>query len=201
LSRSARGRFFLTLFVFGLAAEARADWLITPFVGTTFAGQSALIQFDPDAVATKHWLFGGSVTWLGGGIFGVEADVALVPGIFEDDNVDNLVTASTATTLSGNVIAAVPLAVTRESLRPYLVGGIGLVHARVEDQICLVSCEALNEPALQVGGGAIGLVSDRAGVRFDLRQIRTLRREETLIGERRAKLSFWRATVGVVIRY
>jgi hypothetical protein len=199
LSRAARCQ-ILTLFVLACAAEARADWLLTPFVGTSFAGQSALVQFDPDAVATRHWLFGGSVAWLGDGVFGAEADFAFVPGIFEDDNSANLITASSAITLSGNAIATLPLSITRESLRPYLIGGFGLMRARAEDQICL-ACEALNEPALQIGGGALGLLSDRAGLRFDIRQIRTVRREETLIGERQAKLSFWRLTVGVVIRY
>lgn len=199
MSRAARCR-FLTLVVLALAADARADWLLTPFVGTTFAGQSALVQFDPDAAATKHWAYGGSVTWLGDGVLGVEGDFAFVPGIFEDDNTANLITASSAITLSGNVVATLPLSITRESLRPYLIGGFGLMRARAEDQICL-ACEALNEPALQIGGGAFGLLSDRAGLRFDIRQTRTVRREETLIGERRAKLSFWRLTVGVVIRY
>ena len=193
-------RCLLTLVVLSLASDARADWLLTPFLGTTFAGQSALVQFDPDAAATKHWLFGGSAMWLGDGVLGIEGDVAFVPGIFEDDNAANLITASSATTLSGNVIAALPLSVTRESLRPYLVGGFGMIRTNAEDQICL-ACEALTEPALQIGGGALGLLSERAGIRFDLRHVRTIRREETLVGERRAKLSFWRVAVGVVIRY
>ena len=189
------------LVVLALAADARADWLLTPFLGTTLAGQSAQVQFDPDAVATKHWLFGGSVTWLGGSVLGIEADFAWVPGIFEDDNTASLVTASSAITLSGNVIAALPVSVTRESLRPYLVGGFGTIHAKAEDRICLEDCEQLTEPALQVGGGAVGMINDRAGLRFDFRQVRTIRREENLTGERRAKLSFWRLCVGVVIRY
>jgi hypothetical protein len=78
---------------------------------------------------------------------------------------------------------------------------LGLMHAVRNDQICLFGCVSLNEPALQVGGGAVGLLGERTGVRFDLRQVRTIRREDALIGDRRARLSFWRATVGVVIRY
>jgi hypothetical protein len=146
-------------------------------------------------------MLGGSAAWLSNNVLGVEADLAFVPGIFVRDNTSNLVTSNRAFTLSGNVILAAPLTVTRESLRPYLIGGIGLVHALLEDQICLLECRGLNEPALQLGGGAIGFLSDRAGIRLDLRQVRTLRREEDLLGDRRAKLSFWRATVGAVIRY
>jgi hypothetical protein len=201
LSRHSRGRLLVAILALACAGEASADWLLTPFFGTTFAGQSALVQLDSDAVRAKHWMFGGAAAWLSDNILGVEADFAFVPGIFVDGNTDNLITSNSALTLSGNVIAAVPLTVSRESLRPYLVGGLGLMHAAVEDQICLFDCVSLNELALQLGGGAVGLLSERTGVRFDLRQVRTIRREEALIGDKRAKLSFWRATVGVVIRY
>jgi hypothetical protein len=54
---------------------------------------------------------------------------------------------------------------------------------------------------MQLGGGATGLLSERAGVRFDLRHIRTLSRTDTILGDRATKLSFWRATVGVLLRY
>ena len=54
---------------------------------------------------------------------------------------------------------------------------------------------------LQVGAGAIGLISERAGVRFDLRHFRALSRDTTLRGERASKLSFWRASVGFTLRY
>ena len=188
-----------------ITSDARADWLLSPFIGTTFAGEStsSFIPFASaqEAVGAKHWLFGGSAGWLSDQVLGVEADFAFVPGIFQNDDPFNLVLASSALTVSGNVIVAVPLTVTRESLRPYVIGGLGLLHATAEDLECLLLCEPLDELALQLGGGAIGMVSDRAGVRFDLRHARTLRREDTLTGDRRAKLSFWRATVGVVIRY
>jgi opacity protein-like surface antigen len=103
------------------------------------------------------------------------------------------------TTLTGSVLAALPLSVSRESLRPYITGGVGLIHAAAEDLI------GLNESGdwlgLQIGAGAIGLVTERAGVRFDLRHSRALSRDSTLRGERTSKLSFWRATVGLTLRY
>ena len=34
-------------------------------------------------------------------------------------------------TLSGNVIAPVPLSVTGYSLRPYAIGGLGLIHSGI----------------------------------------------------------------------
>jgi opacity protein-like surface antigen len=123
----------------------------------------------------------------------------MVPGFFQNDTGVELVLSSRVTTLSGNVLAALPLSVTRESLRPYITGGLGLLRATAEDRINLN--ESNNLLALQLGGGAIGLVSNRAGVRFDLRHMRALSRDLTLRGERTSKLSFWRFTVGVTLRY
>lgn len=205
MSPLLRGCLF-TLLLVSPARDARADWLLIPFVGTTFAGRTTIVQLDTSAgttgpIGAKHWILGGSAAWLSDNILGVEADLAFVPGIFVKENPDNLVTSNSASALSGNVIAAVPLSVTRESLRPYLVGGVGLLHAVQKDRLGLLDDAGLNEAAIQLGGGALGLVTERAGVRFDLRQLRTLSRDDSLTGARRARLSFWRFTFGVVIRY
>ena len=69
----------------------------------------------------------------------------------------------------------------------------------LEDQIRLVASDG--SLGLQLGGGAIGFVTDRAALRFDLRSVRTLSRAIDLVGESKSKLSFWRASVGVAIRY
>ena len=73
---------------------------------------------------------GASVALLGDGILGIEADVGHTPKFFEGDDPLGLVLSSRVTTISGNVLLAAPLALTRESLRPYLVGGLGLLQAR-----------------------------------------------------------------------
>ena len=181
------------------SARAQADFLVTPFVGTTFGVSTTLLDLDVGATSEKHWLFGGSAAWLSDQVFGVEADFATVPGFFESDSGTGLVVSSRVTTLTGNVIAALPLSVTRESLRPYLTGGVGLVRASVEDLIGLNESDSWL--GLQLGAGAIGFISNRTGVRFDLRNTRTFSRDNTLRGERTSKLSFWRATVGVTLRY
>jgi outer membrane protein with beta-barrel domain len=186
-------------FVAVAAANARADFLITPFLGSAFAGSTTLYDLDVGAANSQHWTFGASVGWLSDQIFGVEADFAMIPGFFENDSGVQLVTSSRVTTLSGNVMAALPLSVTRESLRPYVIGGLGLLRATAEDQLNLN--ESSNLTALQLGGGVVGLVTNRAGVRFDLRHARALSRDITLRGEQTSKLSFWRFTVGVTLKY
>ena len=188
------------IFLTALAAGADADLLITPYVGPVFGGNTTLYDLDVGAATSKHWIFGGSVAWLSDQILGVEGDVATVPGFFENSSGVGLVLSSRVTTLTGNVIAALPLSVTKESLRPYVIGGLGLLRASAEDRISLNESSS-NWWGLQLGGGAVGLISNRAGVRFDLRHARTLSRDMTLRGERTSKLSFWRLTVGVTLRY
>lgn len=181
------------------SANAGADVLFTPFLGSSFAGSTTLLDLDVGAASARHWTFGGSAAWLSDHILGVEADFATTPGFFQNSNGAGLVVSSRVTTLTGNVLAAFPLSVTRESLRPYLTGGVGLMRATAEDLIGLN--EGGNWVGLQFGAGAIGFISERTGVRFDLRNSRSLSRDSTLLGERKSQLSFWRATVGVTVRY
>ena len=197
----ARGRILVlaVLFFCCQVAEARADFFITPFLGSEFAGSTTLLDLDTGAASSKHWTFGGSAAWLSDRVLGVEADFSIVPGFFQNSSGTGLVIGSRVTTLTGSVIVALPLSVTRESLRPYAVGGLGLLHATSEDILSLN--ESGDWLGLQIGAGAIGLITNRAGVRFDLRHLRALSRDTTLRGEQTSKLSFWRATVGVTLRY
>jgi hypothetical protein len=58
-----------------------------------------------------------------------------------------------------------------------------------------------NLSAFNVGGGAVGMLSRRTGVRWDLRYLRGIGSAEgggTLTGG--AQLSYWRASMAVVIR-
>lgn len=178
-----------------------ADWLFTPFVGSGFGISTSHIILEPGASKASQLTFGGSVALLSQGVFGIEADYGYAPRFFERDNRAGELTGSSASTLSGSVIAAVPLTVIRESLRPYLVGGLGLIHATATDPRDVFS---FNDTTLgaNVGGGAIGLISPRTGFRFEVRQFRSVKKEvNALTGVPSSRLSFWRASVGVVLRF
>jgi hypothetical protein len=186
-----------------LPSVADADWLFSPFIGGAFAGSTALPDLEQGASATQI-IFGGSAGWWSPGIFGFEGDFAYAPRFFETDNQGGIVINSNAMTFSGSVIVATPVSVTRESLRPYLVGGLGWMHASI-DEIQNVFPEifgrARNSVGLNFGGGAVGFITPRTGVRFEVRQFRSLERDENLLtGETKSLLSFWRATVAVVIK-
>jgi hypothetical protein len=60
---------------------------------------------------------------------------------------------------------------------------------------------ARNSVAVNFGGGAIGFLSPRTGVRFEVRHFRSLKRDtDQLTGETSSLLSFWRVTAGIVIK-
>jgi opacity protein-like surface antigen len=189
----------LAVVLCGSLREARADYFFIPFIGGAFAGRTAFLNLEQGAGSTQL-IFGGSAGWLTTGVLGVEGDFAYAPRFFERDNVGGNILGSSALTLSGSVIAAVPLAVSQYGLRPYLVGGLGLIHSGIT-YTGLVDPVDDNSLGLNVGAGAIGFLSPRTGVRFELRHFRTLDRDvNDATGELRTRLSFWRATVGVVIR-
>ena len=131
---------------------------------------------------------------------GIEAEVGYNPRFFEAGTGD-LVTRSGVTTLFGNFLLALPISITRESLRPYAVAGLGWIHASANDSIgfSAVSNDFLG---LALGGGAIGFVSDtdRPALRRALPEERVVGRRLEHSGEGPARISFWRATVGVVFR-
>lgn len=181
------------------ATPAHADWLITPFLGTTFAPKTSFLVFDEEQ--GRKLTFGGAVVLIGGGILGIEGDFAHTPGFFEGEDPLALVVSSRVTTFSGNLVVAAPLALTRESLRPYLVTGLGLMQARSKNVADLFPVDR-NLLSATFGGGAIGLVSERTGVRFDIRHMRSVGGAKNPFDRPGvARLSFWRASAGVVFRY
>ena len=191
----------LTGLCFGASSvSARADIIITPFVGKTFAAQTTFLTVS--TVEKQTWVVGTSAAWLTSSIIGAEVDFAYAPRFFGQDALNGLIVpGSNVTSLTGNVLLTLPVSVTRESLRPYVSAGMGVLHAGVDDPLGLLTIDR-NMLALSIGGGAIGFVNSRAGVRFDLRHIRSTSTDvdrATLLTEPR--LGFWRATIGVAIRY
>ena len=195
-----RRRLAVALLLLGIPpATARADWLITPFLGTSFARDTNLLVFEEGA--GRKLTLGASVALLTDGILGLEADVSHTPGFFEGNDPLGLVLTSRVTTVSGNVIVAAPLALTRESLRPYLVGGLGLMQARSKHAAGLFPVEQ-DLLGLGVGAGAIGFVTERTGLRFDVRHIKAISGTDGPFARPGvSRLSFWRATAGLTIRY
>jgi hypothetical protein len=175
-------------------AQGNADLLVIPFIGAKFAGHTNIV--DPASpqqpAGGAKSTFGVSAAILGDGPLGIEGDV--------EHTVGGLISQSNVTTFTGNIIVAVPRAITRESLRPYLVSGVGLMHAHVQT-IGNVFNTNSNLVGLDVGGGVIGFVSARAGARFELRHFKNLSQDNAAVTFGSTRLSFWRLTAGMVLKY
>ena len=76
--------FCLVLFL--LPGTAAAEWQFTPFVGLTFRGSTSIVDIetvnDKPASEKVHKHFGGSVSFLGGGILRCGGNLYLDPGVF-----------------------------------------------------------------------------------------------------------------------
>jgi hypothetical protein len=197
-ARAATIATLLLIVLCGSPRETRADFLFMPFIGGTFARETLFNIGVEQGEGSTHVIFGGSASWLSAGILGVEGEFAYAPGFFEVDNPLTDVLGSNLFTLSGNVIVAVPLSVSEYSLRPYAIGGVGLIHSGIS--YVLQSPVDDNSLGFNVGGGAIGFLTRRTGVRFELRHFRTFAREPSDFGDVGPRVGFWRFTVGVVIR-
>ncbi len=186
-----------------LAAPAPAhaqDVLVIPYLGFTFKGGSALFADLERGSGETASALGASVALVGAGILGLEADIGYLPGFFERGKRQIVVPGSSVTSLTGSVMLTLPLGITRESLRPYVVAGGGLMRAEARDIISTFPIRS-TMPAVALGGGAVGFLSNSVGVRFDLRYVRSLGQGDDPIAGTGPRIRFWRGSVGLVLRY
>ena len=138
-------------------APAAADWQVRPFIGFTFGGATTFV--DPEkAIGTQNAVIGVSGGWLGE-IFGLEADFGRAPGFFQTDETQTSagvdVLTSAVTTLTGNVVIALPARMAGYGLRPYFSGGAGLMHVDTVGQFQILDLHR-TLPTLSLGGGVQG---------------------------------------------
>ena len=176
-------------------ASAQADWLFTPSIGTTFGA---------DTNGREHFTFGTSLGWMGGGIFGWEADLAWTPEFFEgnDDDFD-LDGGSNVVTAMGNVIIGVPIGGQRDAgFRPYLTAGLGMLQAEARSNDDLFRVDN-SEFGFNAGVGALGFFSDHIGLRADLRYLRSFVDpvEDNEFDLDIGNFDYWRATGGLTFRW
>jgi Outer membrane protein beta-barrel domain len=176
---------------------AFAEWQLRPFIGATFAAETTLIDLEHAADESKFTV-GANVVLLGE-FLGVEADVGHTPGFFQQGT-QNLIVGSRVTTLTGNMVLALPRRLAQYSLRPYVVGGAGIMYARSEDVVDVLTVSR-TLAALDVGGGITGFFTNRIGVSWDVRYFRTIGGgENTGLSFGNEHLSFWRAMMAGVVR-
>lgn len=176
-------------------------------IGVTFAGNTTLVDLQ-QAAGKRHVNVGGTVTLLGGGVLGAEAIVAITPGFFQTDQsrlvMDTAPIAlktSRTVAVMGNVVLSTPRRWTEYSLRPFVSGGFGVLHSAQTQAIEALPPLRARMAGFNVGGGAIGFLSPRTGVRFDLRYYSTVHgTDQGLAAVGPARLRYMTAAVGLVLR-
>jgi opacity protein-like surface antigen len=184
---------YIGTFVVVMAATpspADADWLLTPYVGGSL--------FDITASGTRPVL-GGSVAWIGR-VAGIELDLADAPTFLESRSGFAIDTRNLFT-LMGNGVVQFPTASPR--IRPYAVGGIGVIHTKITSPGDIVLVEDENF-GFNLGGGLTALLGGHVGLRGDVRYFRAIRNDDAAAAADAlevSELKFLRFAVGVVFKF
>jgi hypothetical protein len=102
---------------------ARADFLLTPFFGVNFGGDSG--EELSDAVDASKYNWGVSLAWMGAGVFGFEGDIGYSNDFFGKTDAGG----SSVLTMSGNLLLGIPFGGQQGfGVRPYGVVGVGVVR-------------------------------------------------------------------------
>jgi hypothetical protein len=207
VGRTARFLSLCTILSLTPAAAASAEWHVAPLAGLTFGGNTTIIDLF-DAAGNVHWHFGGAATLIGAGPIGVEALFLLTPSFFEQDP-ESLslnpglirVRNSRVLALMGNVVIAAPRGWNEYGLRPFLSGGLGLLRTNGTDTENVFPL-LQNGLGYNLGGGAVGFLTDRTGLRFDLRYFRMRPKDDpTITVSDKVRLSYWAGSIGLVFRF
>ena len=175
-------------------APTSAQGYVTAFVGGNFGGDSG-VSLDESIDDTSRLSFGGRLGVLGGGIFGGEIDIGYTPDFYGKGTVFD---SSGVLTVMGNVVVGLPLG----PVRPYFLGGIGLVRRTVtyvpgEGQGSVTDSRA----AYSIGGGVNFFVSEYVGINADLRYFRNFSTGNSFVDLSDDKFNFARGSLGITIRF
>jgi len=175
------------------AAPALADGLIVPFVGFNFGGDSDSQCVSLTNCKEKRTNFGVSFISMGT-IFGLEEDISYAKNFFgETPGQANSVFSAMTNLVIGPGTGP---------LRPYVVGGIGLIRPHVSSLAGSVTTFDADKNAFgyDLGGGVTILFGRRIGIRGDLRHFHTMQNVSLLIFTGQ-KLDFWRASAGLALAF
>ena len=200
------------VFVAAAAAPARADWLLTPYLGVVFGGAAnSFVLNDLDDEFEQRITLGGSVSFLSKGLFGVQVDYSVSPNFFQftggTNNFDILDLNSSVQTLMGNVV----ISGNKGAFRPYLTAGAGTIRVTLNSASDVFGDLTSNDTGYNLGGGTYVMLGDHFGLRADVRYFRGLEplddedpsTDDTFFDQQFTKedFQFWRATLGVTFRF
>jgi opacity protein-like surface antigen len=182
----------MTASICAVPASANADVLLTPFAGVSFTED------------VRKANYGASVAF--GSLIGLELDVSQTRlGSFDD--IPLVSVDAHATTLMANLMVRFPAG----PVQPYASAGVGVIRVSADldvpvfGEVFDVNAQNLGT---NVGGGIYLMPSQNIGIRGDFRYFRTVGDLDwddfddfDLDDLPVPAIDFWRATVGVVIRF
>jgi opacity protein-like surface antigen len=184
----------LALFLLVPAAPARADVVLTPYVGSLFGGD----------LSGNRAAYGATASFMGGGIFGGELGFNYAP-TFRGATVGSEDIAQMS--LMGNLIIGIPVGSSDQAghVRPYITGGAGLFRLTSEESQFFDRVSS-NDFAVNVGGGVMAFFTEHVGIRGDIRYFRTLRDSNPGSGAddldfNLGDLNFWKWDVGAAFKF
>lgn len=190
-------RFLAAALLLATPLPASAEIFAVPFLGIKFGGSTSIMDLDFAQTATKFTV-GAAVVQVDDGILGFEGSFGYVPGYFEGEN-QLVKPGSFIIDVGGSVLLTLPPGVTGGGLRPYAAIGGGLVHAQSSEIVNVLQVRR-TVPAMHIGGGAFGLITNTVGVRFDYRFVRSLTTDDGSLRQVGRRISFSRVTVGLLLR-
>ena len=180
---------------------AYADFFVVPLVGMKFGGSTSIVDFE-QAAGTRKLVLGIAARKVDDRIIGYEVEFANIAGFFANDKVSAITPlvkpGSYVNDLTGGVVLSLPPGATGGGLRPYGVIGAGLIHAQSEDAFDVVKVRR-TVAAFSLGVGAVGMITDNVGVRFDLRHLRSMTADAPTGGVGH-QIAYSRFTVGLLLR-
>ena len=191
-------------------ATASADWVLTPFVGWNFKGAADVSGDGGTSVENKFEKkidYGVSLASMGAGAVGFEIDFGYSPNFFETGTATNnsfdFTDDSNVTTLTANAIIGIPIGGQRGgSVRPYVVGGVGLIRTNVQGVSDFVDVNTKNDFGFDVGAGVMGFFNSNLGLRGDVRYFRTFNgSSDNVTGLGLSDFTFWRGSLGVSLKF
>lgn len=198
---STRCAVFAIALLLSAPATARAEFFVVPFFGIKFGGSTSIVDLEL-AAGKKKLVLGVGAMKIDDGMFGFEAEFGNIAGFFGNAEVaaiEPLVKpGSYVNDLTGSLILTLPPGATGGGLRPYAVVGGGLIHAEAEDIIEVFQVRR-TVPAINLGVGAFGMITNNVGVRFDVRHLRSLSKDAAVGGIGR-RIAYSRFTIGLLLR-
>ena len=171
-------------------STARADWIVTPFVGTNWSSD----------VTTEHKVpFGIGFGYMGAGIIGFETQIAYTNQFFGPTT---LIGSNNVFSWMGNLIVGAPIGGYMQ-VRPYASGGFGVLRARTGGNATNLLDISSNDFGTNIGAGVMGFLTPNVGIRGDVRYFRSLTNDVTggPFGLGLGHFHYWSGTVGVTFKF